>query len=193
MRRAAIANMSPELPAAEDADGFAGEDHGLDRVKADTRYRVDSRTVLRLRLRGTLFRRARTSSRHCSAMICAASSAAFVAPGFADRQRADGNAGGHLHDRQQRIEAVERLAIAPARPAPAASSSTPHMPGRCAAPPAPAMITFSPRDSADAWRTRTADPACDVPTRSRFSYAHAKLLEHLGGVAHRLPVATCCP
>ena len=70
---------------------------------------------------------------------------ALIAPGLADRQRADRDAGGHLHDRQQRVDA---------RAAPCDSTGTPstgrcvlaaHMPGRWAAPPAPAMITSSPR------------------------------------------------
>ena len=52
--------------------------------------------------------RSRSSGRPCDT-IAAASTPALVAPGSADRERAHGDAGGHLHDRQERIEPVERL------------------------------------------------------------------------------------
>ena len=61
---------------------------------------------------------------------------------------ATGTPGRHLHDRQQRVHAVEVLERRPARRSPAAGSPTASMPGRWAAPPAPAMITRSPRSAA---------------------------------------------
>ena len=63
--------------------------------------------------------------------------------GFADRQRAHRNAARHLHDGVQAVYAAQRGAL---------HRHTQHrhrvfaasMPGRCAAPPAPAMITSKP-------------------------------------------------
>ena len=61
------------------------------------------------------------------------------------------------------------------------------MPGRCAAPPAPAMITSMPRDSAPCANSaiqtgvRWAETTC-------FSNGTSKLLEHVGGMGHRVPV-----
>ena len=55
---------------------------------------------------------------------------------------------GHLHDREQRVEPVELLAAAPARRSPGSGVSDAVMPGRWAAPPAPAMITRRPRMTA---------------------------------------------
>ena len=43
--------------------------------------------------------------------------------GLADRERADRHARRHLHDRQQRVQPRQRLAIRPARRTPAAASS----------------------------------------------------------------------
>ena len=49
------------------------------------------------------------SGRSCNARTAAASSAALMAPALADGQRADRHAGRHLHDREQRITAGQRL------------------------------------------------------------------------------------
>ena len=61
------------------------------------------------------------------------------------------------------------------------------MPGRCAAPPAPAMITSMPRASAPRRELRHPDRRAmrrhDVPL-----VGHVEALEHLDGVLHRLPV-----
>ena len=63
-------------------------------------------------LRGAELHRARRGSSACVlARIDAASNAALVAPADADGERADRDAGRHLHDRQQRIESVERLRL----------------------------------------------------------------------------------
>jgi hypothetical protein len=64
--------------------------------------------------------------------------------GASDRQCADRDAGRHLHDRQQRILAGQRL-DSTGTPKTGSGVSDAVMPGRCAAPPAPAMITESLR------------------------------------------------
>ena len=46
-----------------------------------------------------------------AARIATASNAALVAPASADGHRRHRHAGGHLHDREQRIQPVERLAL----------------------------------------------------------------------------------
>ena len=96
-------------------------------------------------------RNARSFSRNAGswlARIATASSAAFVRARLADRQRAHRNAARHLHDGKQRIHAFQRLRSPPARRAPAAACGPPPFRARCAAPPAPAMITCNPRASA---------------------------------------------
>ena len=55
----------------------------------------------------------------------------------ADREGSDRNAGRHLHDREQAVHALEALAIRPARPSTGSAVQAAHIPGRCAAPPAP--------------------------------------------------------
>ncbi len=61
------------------------------------------------------------------------------------------------------------------------------MPGRCAAPPAPAMITRRPRTSADAG---VLEEEVGRPVRGDDALLERdlELLERLGGVPHRLPV-----
>ena len=68
--------------------------------------------------------------------------------GPADGQRRHRDAGRHLHDRQQRIEAVQRL-DSTGTPSTGSIVLAAAMPGRWAAPPAPAISTSSPRASAD--------------------------------------------
>ena len=77
------------------------------------------------------------------ARIWAASRPALRAPGLADRQRPHRHAGRHLHDGEQGIQAVQRLGLH-GTPSTGSSVSAAVMPGRCAAPPAPAMITLKP-------------------------------------------------
>ncbi len=62
----------------------------------------------------------------------------------ADRRRWPRYARRHLHDRQQRVEAVE-IAQRTGTPITGSGVTEASMPGRCAAPPAPAMMTCSPR------------------------------------------------
>ena len=67
---------------------------------------------------------------------------------LADGERADRHAAGHLDDREQRIEPLQRGALhRNAKHGQHACAPRP-CPGRCAAPPAPAMITSTPRASA---------------------------------------------
>ena len=112
----------------------------------------------------------------------AASRAALTAPGPPDGQRPDGDPGRHLHDRQQRVDA---------RAAPSTRTGTPStgrcvlaavMPGRWAAPPAPAMITSSPpRPAASAYSNsrsgvrwaETTRTSCGTPRAPSVSAACA--------------------
>ena len=64
-----------------------------------------------------------------------------------DRDGRDRNAARHLHDRQQRVHAVERRA-SHRHPDDRQHGDRGEHPGRCAAPPAPAMMTFRPRPAA---------------------------------------------
>ena len=64
-----------------------------------------------------------------------------------DRDRGDRDAGRHLHDREQRVEPVE-LCSGTGTPITGNGVSDAVMPGRCAAPPAPAMTTLRPRSAA---------------------------------------------
>ena len=106
-----------ELAAAENADGRARRD---DHHRWSGRFGHRGRSA---RLRQALEPRA--------AIVVVAerqdgggSSAALIAPGLADGQRADRHAGRHLRDGEQAVEALEGLRSRPARPAPAAASST---------------------------------------------------------------------
>ena len=61
------------------------------------------------------------------------------------------------------------------------------MPGRCAAPPAPAMITSRPRSSrADAYSAIQAGVRCADTTRALVR--HAEPRQDLVGLPHRVPV-----
>src|SRR5690606_4248434 len=68
--------------------------------------------------------------------------------GIAHRDRGDRYPGGHLDDREQRVEAVE-VAQRDRYPDHWQGVTLASMPGRWAAPPAPAMITRRPRAAAD--------------------------------------------
>ena len=105
--------------------------------------------------------------------------------GFSDGQRSHRNAAGHLHDGKQRIHALQRLALdGNAQHGHKVLAAT--MPGKCAAPPAPAMITCKPRASAlDAYST--IHSACDAPKQSWLHAARRRAPEYRR-MAHRLPV-----
>ena len=113
--------------------------------------------------------------------------AAFAAPLVADGQRAHRHAARHLHDRQQRVHALERAALDRARRAPGTTVCAATIPGRCAAPPAAAMITWMPRRSAaDAYSAIRTGVRCADTTR--HSCGTPKRLQHLVRMAHRFPV-----
>ena len=67
----------------------------------------------------------------------------------ADRHRRNRNAGRHLHDREQRVEPAHARDCT-GTPMTGTRVFAAVMPGKCAAPPAPAMIAASPRLAADA-------------------------------------------
>ena len=132
-----------QLPAAEDADGG----HGAMSFGAQ-------RAAIRCADRRWQRRRRSGASRNAASAAAMSGSSRgqhrggeqrrVGRAGLADRERRHGNSRRHLHDRQQRIEAVQRLRLhrhAEHRQRGLGGS----MPGRCAAPPAPAMITSMPR------------------------------------------------
>ena len=61
------------------------------------------------------------------------------------------------------------------------------IPGRCAAPPAPAMTTSSPRASASSAKARQPRRGA-VRRDDQALKRHAKTFQRLGGVPHRLPI-----
>ena len=107
--------------------------------------------------------------------------------GRADGQRADRHAGRHLHDRQQRVDAVQRLRLT-GTPSTGSTVWAATIPGRWAAPPAPAMITSQAR----APRPRSAYSASSAGVRwadtTRTSCAHARARPAPRRRAHGLPV-----
>ncbi len=66
-----------------------------------------------------------------------------------------------------------------------------HIPGKCAAPPAPAMMTSMPV-LRRFWQIQTANPACDAPKRLCIRAPHrnqSKYPPHFSSFPNR----TCCP
>ncbi len=90
-----------QLAAAQDADGRAGEDRVHSSCLFDYFALLRCAEVVQLG----------AQSGRVLARIATAKSAAFFAPAVADGERCDGNAGGHLHDREQRIHAVQDAAF----------------------------------------------------------------------------------
>ena len=84
--------------------------------------------------------------------------------GVPDRQRTDRHARRHLDDRQQTIQPLERVALT-GTPSTGRVVLAANMPGRCAAPPAPAMMTRRPRPLRSR-HNRAAAQACDGRIRS---------------------------
>ena len=107
------------------------------------------------------------------------------------RRRADGDgrdrhAFRHLDDRQQRIESVERGALHRHADDRQHRVRRDH-PGRWAAPPAPAMITSSPRPAAvDAYSAISAGVRCADTTWHSCATPNSR--QDLVGLAHRVPV-----
>ena len=132
-------------------------------------------------------RAGRRSPASAPARIAAASSAALTAPARPIASVADGDAGRHLHDREQRVEARRAPSTRPGRRARAAASSRRPCPGRCAAPPAPAMSTL---EAALLGRAGVLEEQVGRAVRRDDAalVRHAELVERLRGVAHRLPV-----
>ena len=170
-----------ELAGAENADRGAGsEDHPA--PPSDGRF-GDRRRVRAARQASSRS----ASAASLSASTAAASSAALTAPGLRRSPAC----------RPARPPASARsTAGCPGRTAPCVSIGTPNtgsvvnaavMPGRCAAPPAPAMITLKPAASRalgegdqPVGRAMRRDDARVV--------ADAELVERLGGAPHRRPV-----
>ena len=100
-----------------------------------------------------------------SPRIAAASSAALTAPARADGERADGDAGRHLHDREQRVDAAAARCDSTGTPSTGRTVLAALMPGRCAAPPAPGDDHLEPARLGGRRRTRTAGRACGGPRR----------------------------
>ena len=111
-------------------------------------------------------RAVRRAPRRASASIGAASSAALTAPGLADRQRADRNARRHLDDGEQAVLAATAPCDSTGTPNTGSGVSAAVMPGRCAAPPAPAMITLKPAALRALGEIVRGGPACGGPRRS---------------------------
>ena len=99
----------------------------------------------------------------------------------------DRDAGRHLHDREQRVEPVELASAAPGTPITGSGVIDAVMPGRCAAPPAPAMITRSPRSAALAG---VLDHHLGGAVRRDDAHLvrHAELDEHVDRGLHRRQV-----
>ena len=91
----------------------------------------------------------------------AASKGGVDGAGAADGQRAHRHAGRHLDDRK-RLSRPSRAALSTGTPSTGRVVSEAIMPGRCAAPPAPAMITLTPRALA---------PAANSTSRSGVRWA----------------------
>ena len=118
--------------------------------------------------------------------MATASSAAFWAPAFPIAKRAHRHAARHLHDRQQRIHALQRLALdRHAEHGHSVFAAT--IPGRCAAPPAPAMITCKPARLGA--RRIFHHPLRRAVRRDDLRFVrYVEERQHLGRMAHGLPV-----
>ncbi len=167
-----------ELSAAEHAERGAGKDdpvHG----KLSSRTERGLRLAERPEARGQLGP-CRGQDRH-------GEQAGVLGARLADGERRHRHTAGHLHDRQQRVEAVRARRSAPARRAPAAMVCAATIPGRWAAPPAPAMITFRPWPSAPCRELRHPRRGA-MGRHDLLQVGHAELVEHGGRVRHRVPV-----
>ena len=181
MRRAAIANIRPKLAAAENADGRARQD------------RIHGELVLARTLRVCSSRKSTQFFAQAGPRVGEngdGQQRGIDRAGFADGEGADGDAAGHLHDREQRIHALERMAFDGHAEHGQQRLRGDH-PGRCAAPPAPAMITSMPRDSAE-WRIRPCT-GCAVGGDDLTLMRDAELRQHFRRRAAWFPNRTCCP
>ena len=170
-----------ELAAAEHADGPARQRRQrLTVIPACLRARAASAT------RDT--RRAlRASAGSPSARIAHASSAALTAPASPIASVPTGMPFGICTIDSSESTPVQRASTKPARRAPAARVFAAVMPGRCAAPPAPAMMTCSPRSAAP--RVGEQQIRRAMRRDDLLLVRHAELVEQVGRVLHRGPVA----
>ena len=134
-RLGGLGQHAPELAAAEDADGFARKDHGS--LAFNTFAVWSARNVFHALATAAL----------SSATIAAANSAALIAPALPMAKVATGTPPGICT-----MDSSESMPLSACdstgTPSTGSDVSDAVIPGRCAAPPAPAMITFSPRCSA---------------------------------------------
>ena len=138
-------------------------------------------------------RRAEASSRpasagSCVARIAAASSAALTAPARPIASVPTGMPAGIWTMDNRLSMPFKRMAFRPARRARAAASRHAHMPGRCAAPPAPAMMHLQPAIPGG-HRIRRADGrACGGRRRSAPHAARRARASIVGGMRQGRPV-----
>ena len=130
-----MANMRPELAAAEHADRRARAERSS--LTADCSSRTlrfcSSRKALSFcAQRARLFGQNRNRQQR-----------RVLRARRPDGQRRDRHTRGHLHDREQRIEPFSAL-LSTGTPSTGSVVCAAVMPGRCAAPPAPAMMTSMP-------------------------------------------------
>ena len=83
--------------------------------------------------------------------------------------------------------------IPPARPSTGSGVQAAHMPGRCAAPPAPAMITRKPRSRAPTRRSRASRSGVRCADTIRVSCGTSSAASVCGGMAHASTSRTGCP
>ena len=129
----------------------------------------------------------------CRPTIAAASSAALTAPARPMASVPTGMPAGICTIESSESMPLRAPSTRPARRAPAATSWPRSCPGRWAAPPAPAMITSSPRARARCWRTRTAGRACGAPRRRAPRTARRARRASSAACAHGLPVGRASP
>ena len=128
----------------------------------------------------------RRQRRSLVARIAAASNAALTAPARPIASVPTGTPAG-ICTIDSRLSIPLRLCDSTGTPSTGSGVQAAHMPGRCAAPPAPAMITFSPRSRAP--RGILAQPVRRAMRRHDAGFVrHGQALQRLRGVAQRRPV-----
>ena len=133
-----------ELAAADEADGGVRRQRERHAERVARRARPPTSVCSCAPMR----RAARPAPDRPMARIAAASRAALTAPARPIASVPTGTPAGICTIESRLSMPLEAMASRPARRAPASGVQAAHMPGRCAAPPAPAMMTFSPRSRA---------------------------------------------
>ena len=178
-RRAAMANMRPSWPLPSTPIVAPGSD------RRGVTEAMSRRTSCGHARRGTP-----AASRAARAATCAriatASSPALAAPAAPIASVATGTPFGICTiDSSESSPLSAALCTGTPRTGSTVCAAT--MPGRCAAPPAPAMITSSPRAAAlVAYSAIHAGVRCAETTRHSCGTPNSR--QHLVGVAHRVPV-----